>query len=289
MRIAFIGAGRLAQTLARAFFQAGFDVVAVSSRSLTSAQTIAKQINCQVFSSAQDAVDAAQLVFITVPDDTIPVVAQQIAWRQDHCVVHCSGATEVLALSSASACGAEIGGFHPLQLFADPAVALNHMVGSSVAIEASGRLDTELRRLAKGVGYRVIELPPGVRGIYHAATNYAASFVLSLLGEACDLWRSFGINEENALAALLPLTRGTVEAAVAAGLPGALAGPFSRGDAKVVAIHLQNLSAIGDVHVQLYRNLSMRQLALARRRGNLSDEVLAQLTAAINPNTKTSM
>jgi predicted short-subunit dehydrogenase-like oxidoreductase (DUF2520 family) len=42
-----------------------------------------------------------------------------------HRVVHRSGATEFPALDHASASGAVTGGFHPMQMFANPAVTLS--------------------------------------------------------------------------------------------------------------------------------------------------------------------
>lgn len=283
MNIAFVGAGRLAQTLAAAFANAGFSVVAVANRSPERARLLAAAApGCQVMASAQEAAAIAQLTFITVPDDTIGTVARQIQWRPGQFVVHCSGATEVAVLQPAAEQGAVIGGFHPLQLFADPQIALPLMAGSSVAIEAEGALDAELRRLAAGVGYRPIKLPPGVRARYHAATNYAASFLLSMLREACDLWNSFGVSDADALAALLPLARGTLDTAAAKGLPGALAGPMSRGDAAVVALHMRDLARLGPEFLEFYRSVSVRQLRLAKERGHLDPETLARLEATVS-------
>jgi len=283
MDIAFIGAGRLAQTLAAAFSNAGFGVVAVASRSPDQARKLAASApGCEVFDSVQGAASAAQLTFITVPDGAIETVARQIQWRAGQCVVHCSGATEVAVLRSAAEQGADIGGFHPLQLFADPQVALPLMAGSSVAIEAHGSLDAELRRLAAGVGYRPITLPPGVRPRYHAATNYAASFLLSMLREACDLWNSFGVDDAQALAALLPLARGTLDTAAVRGLPGALAGPISRGDAAVVAMHMTDLAQLDGRFLEFYRSVALRQLRLARERNQLDAESLARLEGILS-------
>jgi predicted short-subunit dehydrogenase-like oxidoreductase (DUF2520 family) len=278
MDIAFVGAGRLAQTLAAAFSNSGVRIVAVASRSTAQADKLAASApGCVVFESAQEAASAAQLTFITVPDSAIEPVTRQIKWRPGQAVVHCSGATEVAVLQAAADQGAHIGGFHPLQLFADPQVALPLMAGSSVAIEAQGALNVELRRLAAGVGYRPITLPPGVRPRYHAATNYAASFLLSMLREACDLWNSFGVDDEQTLAALLPLARGTLDTAAAKGLPGALAGPISRGDAAVVAMHMRDLAQLDGHFLEFYRSVALRQLRLARERNHLDSEVLMQL------------
>ncbi|MET1115200.1 MAG: DUF2520 domain-containing protein [Comamonas sp.] len=283
MRIAFIGAGRLVQTLAPAFGQAGFDVVAIAARNPARAMARVPAIaGCEVFASAQQAADMADLVFIAVSDSAIAEVTGQIAWRAGQSVVHCSGATEVSVLHAAVEQGAQIGGFHPLQLFADPATALRCMAGSSVAIEAEVPLEATLRTLALAVGYRAIHLPPGARGRYHCATNYGASFILSLLREACDLWNSFGVSDEQALAALLPLARGTLEAAQANGMAGAMSGPISRGDADVVALHMREIMAVDTCHLGLYREVSLRLLRLAREQGRLDDASLARLETTIH-------
>lgn len=262
--IAFLGAGRVGRTLAQAFTAAGWTVAAVAGRD-----------------ALQATVDAADLVFLTVPDDEIAKVAAAVRWRAGQAVVHCSGATEVAVLAPAAEVGAQTGGFHPLQLFADPELALRHMAGCSVGIEAPPVLEAVLRQLAEAVGYRPITLPPGARGLYHAGCCHSAGFLLSLLREACDLWNSFGVGDQEALAALLPLARGTLAAASEKGLAGALAGPFSRGDSGVVARHLQELSALGEAHVALYRAVAAHQLRLARERGRLDEDALARLATAV--------
>lgn len=282
MNIAFIGAGRLAHTLAPAWHQAGFAVAAACARNPAQAASLAQAAGgCFATVHPQQAADRADLVFLTVSDAAIAQVAGQIVWREGQSVVHCSGATEVSALGAAAAQGAQIGGFHPLQLFADPAVALQGMAGCSVAIEADGALAARLQQLAQAVGYRAIRLPAGARGRYHCATNYAASALLSLLREACDLWNSFGASDAQALAALLPLARGTLEAAAAQGLTGALAGPISRGDAQVLALHRRDLTALDPGRLGLFCEVSARQLGLARQRGHLDGETLARLAAVI--------
>ena len=280
-RIAFIGAGRLARTLAQAFTAAGIAVVAVGSRSPSSAQALATGIPGCKACAMQEAVEAADLVFISVPDDAIGAVASAMTWRAGQGVVHCSGATEVAVLAAAAKQGALIGGFHPLQLFADPATALSNLRGSSVAIEAPEPLDTQLQHLAAAIGYAVIKLPPGVRGLYHASTGYAASFMLSLLREACDVWAGFGIDEQATLAALLPLARGTLDAARNLGLAGALAGPISRGDVTVLQRHMSDLAMLGADAMEFYRTLAAQQLRLARERGKLTPETLDAMAQAI--------
>jgi predicted short-subunit dehydrogenase-like oxidoreductase (DUF2520 family) len=266
--LGFIGAGRVARSLARAAHAAGWTVVAAASRSAVAAGVLAAEVaGCSACESPQQVADAAGLVFVTVPDDSIAEVVGQLRWRPGQSVVHCSGATEVAALDAAAQAGAGTGGFHPLQLFADADLALRHMRGCSVAVEAQGELQATLHALAADVGYRAITLPPGSRALYHAGCFCAAPLLLSLLREACDLWATFGVRDQDALAALLPLAQGTLATAQQKGLAPALAGPFSRGDAGVVARHVEAIASLGASHAQLYALLGEHQLRFAQERG----------------------
>ena len=279
-RVAFIGVGRLAQTLARAWSASGVGVVAVASRNGLAAEQLAAQLPGCLALPAAEAVAAADLVFLTVPDDAIALVAAALPWTARHWVVHCSGATELTALAPAAAVGAQVGGFHPLQIFSDPARAEHLLAGSTVAIEVAAEaqgLSDELHAMARRLQMKPLQLPPGSRAAYHGAASFAASFLLSMLDEAAQVWAQIGLPPEAALQALLPLARGTLDAAASRGLAGALSGPISRGDAGVVAAHLQALDALGGAHGQFYRELARRQLSLARGSARLDEATLQGL------------
>lgn len=77
------------------------------------------------------------------------------------------------------------------------------------------------------------------------------------------------------------MARGTLETAGVKGLAGAIAGPISRGDADVVALHMRELLAVDASHLGLYREVSLRLLRLAREQGRLDDDALVRLEAAI--------
>jgi predicted short-subunit dehydrogenase-like oxidoreductase (DUF2520 family) len=268
--IAFIGAGRLGSALAVALQKRGVPVARVASRTPAHARQLAAQLpGCQ----AADATAAAQadLVFLTVPDDAIASLAAQLPWRAGQAVVHCSGATEVSVLQAAADAGAAIGGFHPLQIFSDPERAVDLLAGSSVAIEGPPALEAQLTQLAVTLGMQPLRLPPGARALYHGGASYAASFLLSMLDEAVSAWRAFGIDEAQALQALLPMAHGTLAAAASKGLSAAVAGPLSRGDAGVIARHLAAFTALGPEHAALYREFTRRQLALVQTTTRLSE------------------
>jgi len=273
--IAFIGTGRLGSALAVALLQREVPVAMVAGRNAATAQQLAARLpGCH----AVDAATAAQadLVFLTVTDDAISTLASQLPWRSGQAVVHCSGATEVSVLQPAADTGAATGGFHPLR-------AVDLLPGSSVAIEGPPALEAQLMQLAHTLGMHPLSLPAGARALYHGGASYAASFLLSMLNEAVSAWRSFGIDETQALQALLPMARGTLDAASAKGLSAAVAGPVSRGDAGVIARHLAAFTALGPEHEALYREMTRRQLELVQATGRLSAEQAERVRRVISP------
>lgn len=273
-RLGFVGAGRLAHCLAHGFSRAGYPVTAIASRSRDSAQTLAGQIgHCAAYDHPQQVVDAADIVFLAVPDDSIGTTAHTVhfdsaaqrrsgAWA----LVHCSGATSVDLLAPARDQGASIGGFHPLYLFGGNLADVERIAGCSVSIEADGALKDALVALAGALRCHPLSIPPGGRMLYHAAAHYAASFALCGLAECVELWRTLGFNEDDALRAVLPMLAGTIQTAGDKGLPGALAGPVSRGDTGVVEKQLALLEGLGGDHAALYALMTRRAVALARRR-----------------------
>lgn len=272
-RVALVGAGRVARALVIALARVGVPVVAVGSRHPERLSPSSYPHPC----TPQQAVDQADLVLLTVADDAIAPVAAALRWRTGQAVVHCSGATEVAALDAAAQAGALTGGFHPLQIFSDPEQAADRLAGSTVAIEAGAALQPTLHALAAVLGMRAIELPPGFRVRYHVAAGYAASFLLPVLQEAVALWATFGVDEATALQALLPLSRGTLDAVQARGLAGALSGPIARGDLGVVQRHLDDLAGLEPERTAFYRFLASSQPALARQAGRLDEHLCKQL------------
>lgn len=271
--IGFIGAGRVAATLAMAWSAAGIPVCGAASRDHESARRLVQQCHGPsrpvAYPDAQSLAEHCDLIFLTVPDAAIEATARSLRWRPGQAVVHCSAATEVAALGKAAADGAATGGFHPLQLFSTPEIAVKQLAGAGVAIEAEGKLLSVLEELAAVLRMRPFHLPAGARVRYHVAGNIAASGILALLKEAADIWTRCGLPREAALPALLPLTRGTLAAAAEKGLAAALAGPVSRGDIDVIERHLAALDAAGEDR-RFYAALLMRQLMLAEESGRVT-------------------
>lgn len=280
--VGWIGTGRLARALATRAHDAGVRTVAVANRSAAPAAGLAQATGAKAV-DAQGVADAADWVFVTVPDDAIPGVVCNVRWRPGQLVLHCSGAGERNLLDAARQAGAETASFHPLFLFAGLPDDAERLGGASIAIDADAPHDAALASFALRLGCTPLKVRAGQRALYHAGANYAASFLLCALHEAATLWEAAGIDRDAAVAAMWPLVDGTLAAARARGLAGALAGPVSRGDGGVIDKHLQALDALGADHATLYAALTRRALALAAERGAPSADVLSELAARLNP------
>lgn len=288
-RIGFVGAGRVAQTLAAAFSQAGHAVVAVCSRSDTNLAQF--QLRCpgsEIVGSPQEVADQSSMVFLTVSDDVIGKICAEVSWVPGSAVVHCSGATEVSVLASAKDVGAFIGGFHPLQMFADPDVALSGLPGCTVGIEAEDALLEKLETLARSIGCVPMSLPAGIRPLYHASAYYVGPFLIALLKEGAKLWAHFGASERQAMEALMPLLRGTMAAVQHAGLANGMGGCVARGDIGTIQKHLVSLEQTDSAAAGLYRELALRNVPLALERGTINllqarqiEELLGRTRSAV--------
>jgi len=252
-RVGFIGAGRVGKGLSLALSRSGYEVAGVAGRGPESKATV---------------VGRAELVFLTVPDDALRTACEELDWHGKS-VVHCSGAAELAVLEHARSQGAQTGGFHPLQTFADPEVAARGLKGCAIAVEADEPLAGVLLRMVSDLGARSLRVPRGARAAYHAAAHYAGPFVAALLAEATLIWGRLGIAQDDALAALLPLVRGSLDAIEHSGLARAMAGSVARGDVQTLESHLNALRALDPRLEDFYRRLALKTVPLALAAGKL--------------------
>ncbi len=270
-RIGFIGVGVLGAGLALALTRRGYNVVAAASRRLVSAQDLAGRIpGCRALASPQELADAADLVFITTPDSAIGSVAAAVRWRPGRQVVHCCGAVGRDILQPAADQGASTGAFHPLQTFAglnDPAAAVTRLSGVTFAISAEGRLSEFLTAAAQSLGGRPVSISDADRPLYHASAALSCGYLAALLQGAVELWQSLGFSEEQALGALLPLVRATLENVAKEGVANSVTGPVVRGDADTIQNHLEAIGRSKPELLGLYLSLTEASLPLAVQAG----------------------
>ncbi len=282
VKLGFIGAGTVGSALAIRLSREGYQVVAVSSRGKTSARQLAQLINCRAFDNNQGVVDAAELVFITTPDDVIATVANEVQWHTGQSVVHCSGADSTQSLETARKAGAQVGVIHPLQTFASAKEAIDNMPGSTFALEAEEPLLTTLKEVAIVLGGHWIELAAKDKVIYHAAAVIACSYLVTLVKLATDLWQTFNIPPQEAVQALLPLVRGTIHNIETVGIPQCLTGPVARGDTGTIKKHIEALQNVAPAMLSTYRELGLQTIPIALAKGRINQKQAQELQEIMN-------
>jgi predicted short-subunit dehydrogenase-like oxidoreductase (DUF2520 family) len=283
IRAGFIGAGTTATALAVRLSQKGCPVVAVFSRTLFSAQKLAGLVpGCQVCNTAQGVADAAELVFITTPDDVIAQVCGEVEWHEGQSVVHCSGAHSVDILEPAKKLGAAVGAFHPLQTFADVGQAVENLPGSTFALEAEEPLLSTLKELTLLLNGNWVELKPGDKVLYHAAAVFACNYLVTLVKLALDLWLDFGVSSKEATRALLPLLTGTINNIDNIGLPDCLTGPVARGDSDTIERHLRALEARSPYLLTTYKELGLQTIPIALAKGKVNEQKAKEMKALLS-------
>jgi predicted short-subunit dehydrogenase-like oxidoreductase (DUF2520 family) len=283
LRTGVIGAGVTGTALAVTVSQKGWPVVGVSSRTLSSAQNLAKLVpDCQVCHTAQELTDAAEMVFITTPDDVIARVCSELQWHEGQSVVHCSGAHSVDILESARRLGASVGSFHPLQTFASVDQAIRNLPGTTFALEAEESLLSTLKELAELLNGDWVELRPGDKVLYHTAAVFACNYLVTLVKLAQDLWKDFGVSSKEATRALLPLIKGTINNIDNIGLPDCLTGPVARGDLGTIDRHLSTLEARSPSLLTTYKELGLQTIPIALAKGKINERKAKEMRALLS-------
>ncbi len=288
LKIGFIGAGTVGTALAVRLKRQGYDVAAVTSRSLSSARRLNEMAgDVVVYNTPQEVADHTDLVFITTTDDAIQVIVDAVRWHQGQYVVHCSGADSLDVLEPARMVGAQVGSFHPLQTFASIQKAIDNLSGSTFALEAEGALLEQLKELALSLEGRWIKLDAGDKAAYHAAAVITSNYLVTLVKLATDLWGSFGIPVDQAIQALLPLLKGTLNNIENLSVPNALTGPIARGDIGTVQIHLNTLKETAPAIIPAYCQLGLQTIPVALAKGKINENQAKELEDILHQTLKT--
>lgn len=265
--LGIIGAGKVGQVLARLLYTAGYPVVAVHSRTAARAEALAQQVGAAVFTDPRRVLEAADLTLLTVPDDAILPLAEQLASSKaaGKGVAHTSGAHDVRVLAPLVARGAMVGSLHPAYPFADVQTALQELAGTTFAIEADQQTLVDwLGDMVRALNGTILRLPPGSKALYHAALVLVSNYTVTLYAAAEQLLLSLHDDRAAVDGALDRLLEATVHNLRDQGIPDALTGPLVRGDTGTITAHLDALR-----HTELeevYRTLARLTFPLLEAR-----------------------
>ena len=269
--IGIAGAGRIGQALGWLLRDRGEPVIAIAGRDPSRTAAAAAFVGDGVRAVSYAELPAlCSRVLIAVPDDALDSVVGILSKAmRGGMVLHTCGTRGPEALAPLKALGISCAAMHPLQTVTTPAQGLVGLPGAAFAITGSDSPAlTWALEIAASLKGETVRIAPEHRPLYHAAAVMASNYAMALLDAAAILMKETGIEEEQALRALTPLIRASVENALTMGPLRALTGPVERGDRGTIATHLRALAnaPVPESVKALYRAAGLHALNMARRK-----------------------
>jgi predicted short-subunit dehydrogenase-like oxidoreductase (DUF2520 family) len=285
--LSIVGAGRVGRTLASLWEEKHtFAVQDVLDRTEAGARSAIAFIGDGQPVAGIEQLRNADVWMITTPDRHIRGTAERLAaaglLRAGDVVFHCSGSMSSADLDIVSAAGALVASVHPLKTFAEPRDAVRTFAGTYCAAEGDEGALQILQPAFERIGGHVSLIDAESKLIYHAASVIVCNYLAALIETGLRCYEKAGIPRDVASAMTQPILRETLENVIELGPAHALTGPIARGDAAVVARHLQSLDAWNSAVAQIYRRIGVAALALARERGEADAEALDAIEALLS-------
>jgi predicted short-subunit dehydrogenase-like oxidoreductase (DUF2520 family) len=107
-----------------------------------------------------------------------------------------------------------------------------------------------------------VQIAAGSKPLYHAAASFAAGHVLAVEEASARLLMLSGMHRNEAVHALLQLTRQVLENFERLGPRTAWTGPLARGDRRVIAAHLAAMKPLPPQFSKAYTSLNDLALLL---------------------------
>jgi predicted short-subunit dehydrogenase-like oxidoreductase (DUF2520 family) len=230
MKLGIIGSGRAAWAFASTWKRIGWPVTGIASRGDGWARAI------------EELATTSDLILIAVSDRAIEEVAAAIP-ETNAIIFHPSGALPALR-----------GGFslHPLKSL-PPVGEPSDLQGTLLVFEGAHREIAE--QIATAAGARFAAIKADAKTRYHAAAVFGSNYVAALLDIAEELIGIDGVRED-----IAALARSAIDNWLAHTDARRFTGPAARGDAAVIARHLDALRDQPEL-AEIYRLLAARILA----------------------------
>ena len=272
--VAIAGAGPVAQAFGRALCDSGTAIAWIASRNLTHARSAAEFISATtlVIPYAELASHASH-VLIAVSDGAIEPVARELARSKGklRVALHTCGSYGREVLRPLAETGVACGAIHPLQTIQEPARGAAALRMAAFSVSGDPPALEWAEQIAATLSGRSLHIRGEARTLYHAAAVMASNYIAAVLHGAEELMLRAGVPESDALHALAPLARASLENVFRCGPVEALTGPVSRGDAATVTEHTRALGNERESIAELYRAAGLHALQMAKTRG-LGDE-----------------
>ncbi len=265
-RIVLIGAGRLATNLGIALTKAGHHVEAVYSRTMTSAEMLAKRIGSVATDDVKGVPQDADIYIVSVKDSALrDVVSQLPTGRQEALFLHTAGS---MGMDVWQGRVSRYGVFYPMQTFSKERVV--DFQELPVFLEASDEATmSEMWQLAESISQHVYALTTAERKYLHLAAVFACNFANHCYALSADILAQHGLP----FSVMLPLIDETARKVHTIAPSEAQTGPAVRWDENVIKMQgglLQDNPMVQHLYEQMSESIHEQSLrATASKDGKI--------------------
>ncbi|MBR1442032.1 MAG: DUF2520 domain-containing protein [Firmicutes bacterium] len=264
-KIGFIGAGKVGTSLGKYFSSNNISLSGYFSRTFSSSVLAAKSSSSIAFDSLSSLVRASDMIFITVPDDLISSLWENLSsLPSDHInnkiLCHCSGSLSSRIFSSSDKYGIHPCSAHPMLAFSDKNVSHEALSKAYFTVEGDNYALEEIKNIFSVTKnkYQIVTAENKIK--YHLACCFASNFFVASAAMASQLFLSCGIDS---IESLVPLMTENVRNIVEKGISDSLTGAIERNDITTVNKHL---SVLDDTDKLLYSLLSLKLIPIAEQK-----------------------
>lgn len=263
MSVGFIGAGKVGCSFGRYLASCGVALSGYFSRNPEAAREAAEFTGSGFFRSMEELVRESDMIFLTVSDDAIAQVWEQMGSLQlaGKVVCHCSGVLSSEILSGARE--ARVFSVHPLLAVNSRLQSYREFSQALFTIEGEAASGSKPATLLASCGNRVVVIEAKDKVRYHAAAVLGSNLILGLAECAMEELQQCGFARDEAREALAPFMLANLAHLKEHRIEDCLTGPVERGDVRTVQKHMDVLEG---TNREAYRLLSEKALVLARAR-----------------------
>ena len=243
--ISFVGAGALANGLAKRLRESGYRIDEIIVRdgreSLAKGRRLATKVRAKAVRLEQ-ATFKADLIWFAVPDDSLASCAESVAkaanWN-GRIALHSSGALTSDELAPLRKLGASVASLHPMMTFVKNQAP--DLKGVAFAMEGDRRATAVGKRIAVDLGGTVFTIQKKAKPLYHVFGALLSPLLVSQLTAAEEVAKAAGIPASAVATAMAPILLRTLENYFAEGGAKAFSGPLVRGDVQTIRRHVAAL------------------------------------------------
>ena len=159
---------------------------------------------------------------------------------------------------------------------------MDSIPGTTFGVEGSPEVSAALSAMARHIGGKPVLIRAEDKALYHLTGVMMGNLLTCLAATAAQMWEQCGYSRAEGVRALVPMMRGVVNNLERSGVPGAVAGPYVRGDLGTIRKHVDTLAARAPETLPLYRELARAALPFGVEKKALSEDTARHIEGILD-------